>query len=177
LLARELPVSDLSLRWKKEKKVMGSNPIKWITPRGFSGIIWVLVAAVAWALTASAYPHPQTATTPRAGPVGSWRLIGTVEVNFRADHDTIFVKGPFDNFRRIKFKVTNAPLNLERLVVTYENGQPDPIDVRSNIPQGGESRQIDLKGAGTRRIRRIDFWYNTKGVLNGKAHVTVFGMK
>jgi hypothetical protein len=87
------------------------------------------------------------------------------------------VQGPFNDFRRIKFKVTGAPLNLQRLVVTYDSGVPSPIDVRHSIPEGGESRQIDLPGSGKRRIRRIDFWYDTKGFLKGKAHVTVFGMK
>ncbi len=103
-------------------------------------------------------------------------MIGSVEANFTADHDTLVVRG-FDDFRRIKFKVTNAGLNLQRMVVVYENGEPEQIAVRANIPKGGESRQIDLRGAGKRRIRRIDFWYDTKGILNGKAHVTVFGMK
>jgi hypothetical protein len=65
--------------------------------------------------------------------------------------------------------VTDAGLNLQRLVVVYENGEPERIDVRANIPRGGESRQIDLRGAGKRRIRSIDFWYDTKGILNGKA--------
>jgi hypothetical protein len=136
-----------------------------------------LAAAVILGLGLIVPAHAQEVSRSRQGPPGSWRLIGTVEAGFRADHDGIIVTGPFDDFRRIKFKVTGAALNLQRLVVTYENGQPEPIDVRSNIPEGGESRQIDLKGAGTRRIRRIDFWYSTKGVLNGKAHVTVFGMK
>lgn len=45
------------------------------------------------------------------------------------------------------------------------------------IKKGGESRQIDLKGAGKRSLRKIEFWYETKGVLQGKADVTVFGMK
>jgi hypothetical protein len=74
------------------------------------------------------------------------------------------VRGPFDDFRRINFKVTNADLNLQRMVVVYEDGEPDRIDVRQNIPQGGESWQIDLRGSGKRRIRRIDFWYDTKGI-------------
>jgi len=43
--------------------------------------------------------------------------------------------------------------------------------------QGGESRAIDLRGIGKRSVRRIDFWYDTKGFLKGKADVTVFGMK
>jgi hypothetical protein len=137
-------------------------------------LILVIAAAVISALTAPGFA--QRVVTPRGGSPGSWRVIGTVEANFSADHDTLIVRG-FDDFRRIKFTVTNAGLNLQRLVVVYENGEPERIDVRANIPRGGESRQIDLRGAGKRRIRSIDFWYDTKGILNGKAHVTVFGMK
>jgi hypothetical protein len=119
----------------------------------------------------------QQVTRPRAGRPGQWRLLGSVEAGFTADHDSIIVAGPNDWFRRIKFKVTDAGLNLKRLVVTYENGEPDRIDVREDIPEGGESRQIDLRGAGQRKIKRIDFWYDTKGILRGRANVTVFGMK
>jgi hypothetical protein len=132
----------------------------------------MLLVAVGTALV-----RAQVRSAPRSGPAGSWRLIGATEAGFKADHDGILVRGPFDDFRRIKFKVTGAPLNLQRMVVTYENGQPDRIDVRHSIPEGGESRQIDLPGSGKRRIRRIDFWYDTKGILKGKAHVTVFGRK
>jgi hypothetical protein len=137
-----------------------------------------LAAAIAVLVVVWTAPlHAQVRSVPRSGPPGSWRVIGTTEAGFKADHDGIVVRGPFDDFRRIKFKVTGAPLNLQRLVVTYESGVPAPIDVRHSIPEGGESRQIDLPGSGKRRIRRIDFWYDTKGFLKGKAHVTVFGMK
>jgi hypothetical protein len=68
-------------------------------------------------------------------------------------------------------------LNLMRMVVTYDNGMPDNIEVRENIPQGGESRAIDLKGAGKRSIRKIEYWYDTRGILKGKANITIFGMK
>jgi len=133
----------------------------------------VALLVLAWTAPAQA----QKVVRPRAGNPGGWRLIGSVQAGFKADHDGLIVKGPFDDFRRIKFKVTGAGLNLERMVITYENGVPDKIDVRHNIPEGGESRQIDLPGAGKRRIRRIDFWYDTKGFLKGKADVTIFGMK
>ena len=114
---------------------------------------------------------------PAPGSPGSWRIIGTTHASHSADHDALMVKGPFDDFRKIKFKVTDAPLNMYHMVVTYENGQPDRIDVRQNISKGGESRVIDLKGRGTRRIRKIEYWYESKGLLNGTADVTVFGMK
>jgi len=119
----------------------------------------------------------QKVVQPRGGQPGEWRLIGQTHADHGADHDTIIVKGPFDNFRKIKFKVTDAPLNMQHMVVTYDNGAPDKIEIRQNIAQGGESRVIDLRGVGKRSIRRIDFWYDTKGFLKGKADVTVFGMK
>jgi hypothetical protein len=143
---------------------------------GSSGraVMWFLAAALAVGIAPA---HGQTTVTqPRQGPPGSWRLIGTVQANFRADHDGIAVMGPYDNFRSVKFKVTGGGLNLDRLMITYGNGQPENIPVRYNIPAGGESRQISLSG-GTRRIRRIDFWYKTQPGLNGRANVTVFGMK
>jgi hypothetical protein len=130
-----------------------------------AGLVWVA------ALDA------QKVVKPKAGAPGQWRLIGQTEADHGVDHDTIVVRGPYDNFRRIKFKVTDAGLNMQHMVVTYDNGAPDRIEVRQNIPQGGESRSIDLRGAGARSIRRIDFWYDTKGWLHGKANVTVFGMK
>lgn len=93
-----------------------------------------------------------------------------------ADHDGIVVKGPNDNFRKIKIAVRDAPLNLRKMVVTYDGGGVQNINVRYDIPKNGESREIDLNG-GSRSIRRIDFWYDTKGILNGTADVTVYGRK
>ncbi|MEX1202580.1 MAG: hypothetical protein WEA59_05025 [Ferruginibacter sp.] len=113
---------------------------------------------------------------PASGSVGSWRLLGTVTAALTADHDKIIVAGPYDYFRKLKFKVTNASINMQRMIVTYHDGAPENIELRFNIPQGGESRVIDLKG-GKRKLRTVEFWYDTKGVLNGKANVTLFGIK
>lgn len=137
----------------------------------------VMLAVMTTVVLAWVAPILAKTTQPRKGPAGSWRLIGRTEANFASDHDMLVVKGPYDNFRKIKFKVTDAPLHLHRLVVTYDNGAPDEIDVRQDIPQGGESRVIDLRGIGKRSVRRIEFWYDTKGVLKGKANVAVWGMK
>jgi hypothetical protein len=119
----------------------------------------------------------QQIRTPRAAPVGSWQIIGTTQARFTADHDGIVVREPFNNFRAVKLKVTEAPLRLVKMVVTYADGSPDNIETINDIPQGGESRVIDLRGVGQRKIRRIDFWYDTRGVARGRANVTVFAMK
>jgi hypothetical protein len=119
----------------------------------------------------------QRISKPRAGSVGQWRLLGTTHARHTADHDNIIIAGPFDYFRKLKFKVTDAPLNMQRMVVTYDDGGlPEKIDTRFNIPKGGESRIIDLRG-GKRKLRSVEFWYDTKGFLNGQADVTLFGMK
>lgn len=119
----------------------------------------------------------QQMNKPKQGYPGSWRLLGTVQAGHQADHDVIIVKGPYDYFRKLKFKVTNSPVNIQRMIVTYDDkGLPEKIDTRFEIPKGGESRVIDLKG-GKRKLKTIEFWYDTKGILNGKAEVTVFGMK
>lgn len=132
-----------------------------------------LLMAVAATNTASA----QAVSRPRGGVTGSWRLLGTVHANHSADHDVINVQGSHDYFRHIRFKVTDAPVNIHKLVVTYDGGgAPEVIETRFEIPKNGESRVIDLRG-GKRKIRTIEFWYDTKGMFNGKADVTVFGQK
>jgi hypothetical protein len=150
----------------------------------FTGRFAVAALALALAVPASVvlagFPsaaQAQQVVQPRAGQAGEWRLIGQTHADHAADHDAIVVKGPFDNFRKIKFKVTDAPLNMQHMVVTYDNGAPDRIEIRQNIAQGGESRVMDLRGIGKRSVRKIEFWYDTKGFLKGKADVTVFGMK
>jgi hypothetical protein len=93
-----------------------------------------------------------------------------------ADHDRIRVDGRNDDFRKLKFKVTDSPLNMHKIIVTYDNGPPESLEVREDIQKGGETRDIDLSG-GKRSIRTIEFWYDTKGLLNGKADVTAFGKR
>ena len=119
----------------------------------------------------------QVVSQPRQGNTGTWRLLGTSQAKFTADHDAFFISGPYDFFRRIKFKVTDAPLTIVRMIVRYDDGgAPENIETRFSIPQGGESRVIELKG-GKRKLKSVEFWYDTQGVLNGRADLTLFGLK
>jgi hypothetical protein len=119
----------------------------------------------------------QKISQPGPGARGTWKILGTTHAKHTADHDAIIIKGPYDYFRKLKFKVTDAPLNMHRMIVRYDDGGlPENIDIRHNIPQGGESRIIDLRG-GKRKLKSVEFWYDTKGLLRGKADVTLFGIK
>ncbi len=140
-------------------------------------IIKTLSSLLILTLLVSSVGFSQKVSRPSAGTKGTWKLLGTVDAQHTADHDVIVVAGPHDYFRQLKFKVTNSPLNMQRMVVTYDDGGlPEKMDIRYNIPKGGESRVLDLRG-GKRKIRSVEFWYDTKGFLNGRANVTLFGIK
>jgi hypothetical protein len=113
----------------------------------------------------------------RSGAPGTWRVVGQVTASFASDHDTIVVRAPFDDFRSIRFKVADAALDISRLIVSYDNGEPERLDLREHVRKGGRSRAIDLPVVGERSVRKIEFWYEAAGLLQGAADVTLFGMK
>lgn len=114
---------------------------------------------------------------PSCGPPGTWCSLGKVTASRDRDHDTIVIKGSHDEFRALKFKVKDSPINIHRMVVTYDNGAREEINTRNEIPKGGESRNIDLRGSGKRSLKKVKFWYDSTGLLNGKADVKLFGLR
>ncbi len=104
-----------------------------------------------------------------------WVLIGQKEANYGPDRDVLKVTGN-DIFKAIKIKVTDAGLDMMDMDIYFENGEKFNVAIRKNFKQGEESRVIDLPG-NRRRIDRISFLYDTKGVMKGKANVLVFGKK
>jgi hypothetical protein len=109
-------------------------------------------------------------------PAGEWRFIGDKWVSFGVDHDVIRVGNTGDGFSKLKLRVTSGPLKMYDMKVYFDNGSMQDVPIRATIPQGGESRVIDLNG-GIRKLDRIEFWYETKGVRQGKARVAVWGRK
>jgi hypothetical protein len=105
---------------------------------------------------------------------GTWENLGSRKVNHRVDHDEIFVTWTDGVFDAIKIVVTGAPLTMHKCVIHFGNGTSQEIELRHNFGQGSDSRIVDLVG-NNRIINRISFWYDTKGLLRGKATVTVFG--
>lgn len=58
--------------------------------------------------------------------------------------------------------------------IHFDNGSVQEVTLRNRFAQGSESRVIDLDG-GLRHLNKIEFWYETKGFLRGKARVAVWG--
>jgi hypothetical protein len=104
-----------------------------------------------------------------------WVLIGERRVSFMIDHDVIQATGN-DNYKQLKVKVKDGPVHIIDMDVHFENGDKFDVALKQRIPKDGESRVIDLPG-GSRNVRKIEFWYETKGFRKGRGTVQVWGKR
>ena len=110
---------------------------------------------------------------PVADPPG-WEKLGQRKVDRALDRDEIFVTASEGRFTAVKLIVRRSAINLHKVVIHFANGGEQEVAVRNNIPAGGETRVIDING-GKRVIRKVVFWYDTKGLLNDKAVLELWG--
>jgi hypothetical protein len=105
-----------------------------------------------------------------------WHKIGETKADFTKERDEISVMGA-DRFASIKFKVTEASIQLNSLEVYYEEGDMQKVMIGSSIKAPGESRVIDLTGK-ERNLKKVVFVYKTvDNVKDQKAHVELWGLK
>ena len=131
--------------------------------------------------TFSIHVAAQDLIASKTGPPGTWQELGTVTVKDTVNHDDIVLVGQAE-YRSLKFKVQDAPVNILNMNVIYQNGKVDQFSLKYQISAGGESRVIDLKTdnlkTGVRKIRRVTIWYQTDSLAHtSTAKVTLWGMK
>ena len=110
------------------------------------------------------------------GGRADWVELGCQSVGFLGDRDVIKVGRREGRFKAIKLNVTGNSVNIMDLKVVYANGDPDDIQVRSEIREGGETRPLDLRGR-DRSIDRVEMVYRAKPNFRGKAKVCVSGLQ
>jgi hypothetical protein len=123
----------------------------------------LVVAAAAPALLAN-----------EAQAAGPWELLGSRRVNGGLDFDRIQVGIGRGSFDKIRLKVLGNALLIYDLEVRYGNNVVDDIPVRLLIPQGGQTRIIDLRGD-DRRIRSVRFAYGKFINGLGPTYVELYG--
>ena len=138
----------------------------------FSVLFFMVLFFLAPAINSMA----QKTAKPNAQSAGTWQSLATLHAGRMGEHDVLDIAGPHSHFKQLKLKVTDAPLNIKKIVVNYDNGESETFGNRYEISKNGESNVIELK-SGDYKLKSIDMWYDTKGLLKGKAHVTVMGMK
>ena len=105
-----------------------------------------------------------------------WEQLGCQKVGFLVDRDVIRVGRREGTFKAIRLEVSGNAVYMNDLKVVYGNGNPDDINVRSEIRDGGQTRPLDLKGRGERAIDRIEMTYRAKPNFKGSAKVCVSGL-
>lgn len=104
-----------------------------------------------------------------------WEVLGTLTVSDAKDHDVLPVTGSRGTFRSIKLEVLDRNVQFRDLKVHFANGETQDVALRDVIPAGGESRTIDIEGAGDRTIRNIELRYDAQSLAGKKARVRVYG--
>jgi hypothetical protein len=104
-----------------------------------------------------------------------WERIGDARVDGRRDHDTIRVKSS-NRFRAIRFFVQGGDIEIQRVVVHFENGGDAEVEVRDRIRDGSTTRGVDLPG-NERRIRSVEFWYSKEDWNRNKPQLVLYGRR
>jgi len=104
-----------------------------------------------------------------------WIFLGKAHVDGQHDHDNIEVGGSAGKYRFLQIRVVNAPIQFDRIVVHYGDGEPEVLHVRNVIPAGGRSRAIKLQG--DRFVKSFELWYAKADPDSGKPELDLFGRK
>lgn len=133
----------------------------------------IMFLAIAGSIGIANAQTPAVVISDAAG----WHKIAERTISFKTEKEEIAVMGS-DRFSAIKFKVTDAAIDLISLVITYESGDAQDVKINQAIKTFGESREIDLKGGSERSIKTIAFVYKTlPSSKEEKANIEIWGLK
>jgi hypothetical protein len=105
---------------------------------------------------------------------GRWEILGQANVDGRVDHDRIVVNNP-GSFRALQLGIRNGTIEFQRVVVHFENGEDQELQIRQRITAPGKTRVIDLPG-NRRRIQSAEFWYS-KADWRSRPLVNLWGLR
>jgi hypothetical protein len=105
---------------------------------------------------------------------GRWLSLGTSYVDGRQDHDRIrvYARGAFT---ALQLGIKGGEIEFQRVVVHFENGGQQELEVRDRIRAGSKTRVIDLPGE-RRRIESVEFWYG-KPTWRSRPRVQLWGRR
>ena len=106
---------------------------------------------------------------------GRWVRLGSAHVDGNQDHDNIQVDFRDGRFRAIQLRVRGGAVDFDRVVVHYEDGEPEVVAARERVRDGGATQVLDLRG-NRRAIRSVELWYS-KGGWRRRPEVRLFGLR
>jgi hypothetical protein len=105
----------------------------------------------------------------------SWAYLGQAHVDGQHDHDNIEIGKAAGRYRFLQIRIKNAPIEFDRIVVHYGDGEPEILQVRDVIRAGGHSRAIALQG--DRFVKSFELWYGKANPNSGKPELTLWGQR
>jgi hypothetical protein len=111
--------------------------------------------------------------TGEKGGGSEWERLGSREVDYNRDHDTIYLGKSEGRFKQLQIRVKGAPIEISDMVITFGNDEKFNPNLRQRFDEGSDSRNIDLPGD-RRTIKRIDFRYQSINRREGKGRVEVY---
>ena len=103
----------------------------------------------------------------------NWTYLGQAHVDGQHDHDNIEVGKAAGRYRFLQIRTKNAPIEFDRIVVHYGDGEPEVLQVRDVIRAGRHSRAIALQG--DRFVKSFELWYGKARPGSGKPELDLFG--
>lgn len=153
-------------------------------------MIMMALAVAGW-LGKAAAQTPAVVWSEKSG----WHKIGEKVVDLKMESDEILVMGA-DKFSALKFKVTDAPIEIldakvifeseedlfgrdkEERDIDKEKGLTQSISVNTPLQAGTETRVFELKGGEQNEIKKISFRYKTlPNTRDQKARIEIWGFK
>ena len=105
-----------------------------------------------------------------------WKVMGDTQIQRQSGSAQIEVGAEEGLVKRIKFEVRGTDVEFKKVTVSYENGDPEEIDIRDTVRRGGRTRAIDLKG-GNRVIKKVLIAFKTDKDPDRDARIVLMGHK
>lgn len=115
-------------------------------------------------------------TASTALPQGNWIKLADRTVQYTIDHTEITIDGLHHDLTALRVRVPKGTINLHRCVVYYKDSQTQDIAVLNSIPEGSESKVIELTPNG-QAVVKVILVYDTKNRAIQKADVELWGRK
>ena len=141
------------------------------TTKTFRSIALIALIALAMLSFASARALARGADDDK-----DWKVLGDAQIERKSGTAQIEVGAEEGLVKRIKFEVRGTDVQFKKVTVTYENGDPEEIDVRDDVRRGGRTRPIDLK-ARNRLVKKVLIAFKVDKDADRDARIILMGHK
>jgi len=136
----------------------------------FAGLALAVLVAV------SCYPVPVGGPSGPydSGYAGRWVRLGTREVNFGVDRDSIVISRSRGPMRQLLVKARTSPVEIYDIRVIFTNGTSYDAADRQRLNTGSDMVYINLPGV-ARSVREVIFRYRKLAPSSRRAVIELYG--